>query len=106
MFWVVDQDKVVVCRSAHVELKTIAPTRKSVFKCGKRILWVCAATAPMPEQQRTVRGIRGHAILVEIEIAQRTAGIGSFLRPLHRFLEFLLQHVRRILLRLYGLPEE
>ena len=43
--------------------------------------------------------------LVEIEIPNRPAGVGGFLGALHRFLEFLIQKVGTVLLRLYGLTK-
>jgi len=93
---------------SHIEFEAVAAPLEREFKRRQRIVgWkVLLSQGPkdaaprmalptMPKQQWTSMpsGVR-HKLLVEIEIAQRFAGVGRLFCLLDRFLELLLQQAR------------
>src|SRR5580704_3420527 len=103
--WVVADYRIAVSHGPHVKLEAITAVSQRLVERRNRILWnrFAGSGAAMAEKKRVVHFLPRRAILdgsVEIEIPDGPAGVGRFLGLLYRLLEFFLQQIGGMLLRL------
>src|SRR5581483_10705705 len=107
-FRVVPDDRNAIARESHIELESITAIgdrpikgRKGVFTNGSE-----AACSAMAKQQRAAHVRTPKFGSVKVEVPDGLSGIRSFLRLLERLLEFFLQQIGCVLLRLHGLLKD